>query len=61
MFGLDSLLLIAILSLCLWLGTRVNSPPKKKEKKLEEKFGESFRDIITQAVKAANEGSEEKS
>jgi|GEM_PF-1782322 len=54
MVGLDPLLLILILSLCLWLGMQFNPPPKK-DKSLEEKFGENFRDIITKAVKAASE------
>lgn len=53
--GLDVVFLIAILWLCCWLGARINTPPKKNEKSLEEKFGENFRDIITKAVKAAYE------
>jgi hypothetical protein len=58
MAGLDSLILIIILSLFFWLGAQLNAPPKKKEPKLEEKFVDSFRQIIAEAIetgiKAAN-------
>lgn len=53
MAGLDSIVLVLILGVCLWLGAQINPPKKDKEKSLEEKFGENFRDIVAKAVKTA--------